>query len=134
MKQLFAFVVMLLSASMLFAQDVITLRSGETINGKVAEVGTTEIRYYKADNTDGPVYVASKSDIVQILYANGTKDVFNTQVTTSRNTTPQYYSRGYRRGYNRPFLFPIITPHIDLGHHVDLGHHSYGGHHGRRHH
>lgn len=47
MKQLFAFLVMLFSASMLFAQDVITLRSGETINGKVAEVGTTEIRYYK---------------------------------------------------------------------------------------
>jgi hypothetical protein len=53
MKQLFAFLVMLFSASMLFAQDVITLRSGETINGKVAEVGTTEIRYYKADNADG---------------------------------------------------------------------------------
>lgn len=76
MKQLFAFLVMLLSASMLFAQDVITLRSGETINGKVAEVGTTEIRYYKADNADGPVYVASKSEVVQIVYANGTKDVF----------------------------------------------------------
>ncbi len=79
MKQLFAVLVMLLSASMLFAQDVITLRSGETINGKVAEVGTTEIRYYKVDNADGPVYVASKSDVVQIVYANGTKDVFNTQ-------------------------------------------------------
>jgi len=34
MKQLFAFVVMLLSASILYAQDIITLRSGETINGK----------------------------------------------------------------------------------------------------
>lgn len=78
MKQLFAFLVMLFSASMLFAQDVITLRSGETINGKVAEVGTTEIRYYKADNADGPVYVANKSDAVQIVYANGAKDVFTT--------------------------------------------------------
>lgn len=134
MKQLLALIVMLFSASILYAQDVITLRSGETINGKVAEVGTTKIRYYKADNADGPVYVASKSEVVQIVYANGTKDVFNTQASASQNATNQNYSRRYRRGYKRPFLYPIITPHIDLGHHFDWGHHSYGGHHGRRHH
>jgi hypothetical protein len=133
MKQLFAVLVMLLSASMLFAQDVITLRSGETINGKVAEVGTTEIRYYKADNADGPVYVASKSEVVQIVYANGSKDVFNTQISANQNAANQNYSKRYRRGYNRPFLYPIIMPHIDLGHRIDLGHHSYGGHHGRHH-
>lgn len=132
MKQLFAFVAMLFSVSMLYAQDVITLRSGETINGKVAEVGTAEIRYYKADNADSPVYVANKSDVVQIVYSNGTKDVFNTQVTTRQNVKAQGYSRQYRRGYRRPFLYPIITPHIDLGHHTDLGHHG-GGHNGGHH-
>ncbi|MBX9853416.1 MAG: hypothetical protein K2X86_16845 [Cytophagaceae bacterium] len=129
MKQLFAFLVMLFSASLLYAQDVITLRSGETINGKVAEVGTTEIRYYKADNIDGPVYVATKSDVVQIIYANGTKDVFNSQTSANQNAANQNYSRRYRRGYNRPFLYPIITPHIDLGHHGFFGGH-HGGHHG----
>lgn len=132
MKQLFAFLVILFSASMLFAQDVITLRNGEIIAGKVAEVGTTEIRYYKADNADGPVYVTSKSDIVQIVYANGTKDVFNTQVPANQNAANQNYSRRYRRGYGRPFLYPIITPHIDLGHHSYGGHHG-GGHHGGHH-
>jgi hypothetical protein len=129
MKQLFAFFVMLLSASMLYAQDIITLRSGETINGKVAEVGTTEIRYYKAYNADGPVYVTNKSDVVQIVYSNGTIDVFNTQVTTSQNVQAQGYSRQYRRDYCRPFLFPIITPHIFLGHHSIFGSHHGGGHH-----
>lgn len=128
MKQLFAFVVMLLSASMLYGQDVITLRSGETINGKVTEVGTTEIRYYKADNVDGPVYVTNKSDVVQIVYSNGTKDVFNTQAASTPNVQ-QGYSRQYQRGYRRPIFYPIITPHIDLGHHG-----FFGGHHGRRHH
>lgn len=93
MKQLFAFLVMLFSASMLFAQDVITLRSGETINGKVAEVGTTEIRYYKADNAEGPVYVANKSDVVQIVYANGVKDVFTTQSSANQNAANQNYYR-----------------------------------------
>ena len=125
MKQLFAFVVMLLSASMLNAQDIITLRSGETINGKIAEVGTTEIRYYKADNADGPVYVTNKSDVVQIVYANGAKDVFNTQ-PSQPVAQSRVYSRRSGRNIYRPYLYTVIVPHIDLGHHG-----FFGGHHGR---
>lgn len=128
MKQLFAFLVMLFSASMLYAQDIITMRSGETINCKVTEVGTTEIRYYKSANIDGPVYVTNKSDIVQITYANGTKDVFNTQGTNPAVET-RAYSRQSRRGAYRPYVYPVIIPHIDLGHHgIFGGHHSH--HHG----
>lgn len=131
MKQFFAFVVMLLSASMLYAQDVITLRSGETINGKVAEVGTTEVRYYRADNIDGPVYVTSKAEVAQIVYANGTKDVFQSQ-TAQPIARTRVYGRQTGRGFYRPYVYPIITPHIDLGHHgIFGGHHGgyYGGHH-----
>lgn len=73
MKQSLAFVVMLLSASMIYSQDIITLRTGETINGRISEVGINEIRYYKSDNPDGPVYVTSKADVAEIVYANGKK-------------------------------------------------------------
>lgn len=131
MKQLFAFVVMLLSASILFAQDVITMHSGETINGKVAEVGTTEIRYYKADNADGPLYVASKSEVAQIVYANGTKDVFQAQAAQPIART-RVYGKRTGRGFYRPYVYPIITPHIDFGHYgIFGGHHGghYRGHH-----
>ncbi|MGP4854897.1 hypothetical protein ACTXP3_27420, partial [Klebsiella pneumoniae] len=62
MKQFFAFVMVLLSASFLQAQDVITLRTGETINAKVSEVGINEVRYFKSSNINGPVYVAIKTD------------------------------------------------------------------------
>ena len=131
MKQLFAFSVMLFSAFILHGQDIITLRSGETINAKVVEVGTTEIRYYKADNADGPVYVASKSDVAQIMYANGTKDVFQAQ-TAQPIVRTRVYCKRTGRGFYRPYVYPIITPHIDLGHHgVFGGNHGghYGGHH-----
>ena len=131
MKQLFAFLVMLFSASMLYAQDIITMRSGETINCKVTEVGTVEIRYYKSDNIDGPVYVTNKSDIVQITYANGAKDVFNTQ-TTNTIEQARVYNRPARRGGYRPYIFPVIIPHIDLGHHGIFGGHH--GHHYSHHH
>jgi hypothetical protein len=137
MKQLFAFLVMLFSASMLYAQDIITLRSGETINGKVAEVGTTEIRYYKSSNINGPVYVAAKSDIRQIVYENGSKDIFtHTQKPTTvivPQPVPQivYVEQPVRRRsfWNNGWWYPVVTTHIDLGHHGGF----YGGLHGRHH-
>jgi len=110
MKQLLAFIVMLLSASMLYAQDIITPRSGETINGKVSEVGINKVKYYKSSNLQGPVYVAAKADISQIVYENGSKE----------------------------WLYPVVSTHIDLRHHGSYygGHHGgyFGGHHGGRHH
>jgi len=132
MKQLFAFLVMLLSASVLYAQDIITLKNGETINGKVSEIGVSEIRYYKSDNPDGPVYVTNKFDVAQVVYANGNKDVFKTQasapVTQSRGNT-----RNRRRNYYTPYVYPLLIPHIDLGHHGFFGEHHGGGHHGGHH-
>ncbi|MBS4043686.1 MAG: hypothetical protein KGZ59_07700 [Chitinophagaceae bacterium] len=132
MKQLLAFVVMLLSASVLYAQDIITLRTGETISGRISEVGIYEIRYYKSDNPDGPVYVTSKADVAEIVYANGKKDVFKTQAQPVTQT--RKYGRRSGRNFYRPYLYPIITPHIDLGHHGFFGGHHGGGHHGGGHH
>lgn len=138
MKQLFAFTVMLLSASFLFAQDIITLRTGETINGKVAEVSTSEVRYYKSSNINGPVYVATKADISQILYENGSKDVF--AATTQQPATvimqqsaPQtvYIENPVRRRnfWNSGWWYPVVSTHIDLGHHGGYYGGHYGGHH-----
>ena len=138
MKQLFAFTVMLLSASFLFAQDIITLRTGETINGKVAEVGTTEVRYYKSANINGPVYVSVKTDISQIVYENGSKDVFAAAMQQPaavivQKSVPQtvYIEKPVRRRnfWNSGLWYPVVTTHIDLGRHGGY----YGGHHGRHH-
>ncbi|MBY0479552.1 MAG: hypothetical protein K2Q24_18025 [Chitinophagaceae bacterium] len=134
MKQLFAFIMMLLSASFVYAQDIITLRTGETIIAKVSEVGINEVKYLKSSNVNGPVYVAAKADISQIVYENGVKDVFN--ATTQQPTTvivqqPQtvYVEQPVRRRnfWNNGWLYPVVVSHIDIGHH---GGHYYGGHHG----
>jgi hypothetical protein len=87
MKQLLVFIMMLLSASFVYAQDIITLRTGETINAKVSEVGINEVRYFKSSNINGPVYVAAKADISQIVYENGNKDVFNATTANYSNCT-----------------------------------------------
>lgn len=59
------------------AQDVITLKSGDEINGKVTKVTSTEIEYKLATNPDGPVYTKPLAEIFMVKYENGHKDVFN---------------------------------------------------------
>lgn len=141
MKQLFAFFVMLFSASMLYAQDVITLRTGETINGKVAEVGTTEIKYYKSSNINGPLYVVNKTDISQVVYENGTKDVFTTatqpQTVIVNQPAPQtiIVEQPRRRTiWNNGWRLPVVSTHIDLGFGHGRNYNSHHGGHHRRHH
>lgn len=67
-----------------FAQDVITLRNGDEINGKVTKVSSTEIEYKLASNPDGPTYAKPVSEIFMIKYENGNKDVFNTEASSSQ--------------------------------------------------
>ena len=138
MKSIFFISFLLVSAGVLKAQDMIVFKNGETISAKVAEVGINEIKYYKASNLQGPVYVASKTDVTQITYSNGTKDVFpvvsNTQLSVSQQpsntvvvTQPQtvVVERRVRRSW--PYI-PVFLPHIDIGHNIDLGHHGRGHH------
>jgi len=63
----------------LLGQDIILLRTGEEIRAKITEVTSTEIKYKRFDNLDGPNYITSKSEIFMITYENGRKEVFDQQ-------------------------------------------------------
>jgi hypothetical protein len=60
-----------------FSQDMITKKSGEDIEAKILEVTTTEIKFKKSDNINGPIFTILKSDVLLVRYENGTKDIFN---------------------------------------------------------
>ena len=60
-----------------FAQDVIVKQDGSTILSKVTEIGTTEVKYKKFSNQNGPTYSILKSDIQAINYENGEKGTFD---------------------------------------------------------
>ena len=62
-----------------YSQDVIIQKSGNEFQGKVIEVGVTEIKYRKIDNPDGPLYSIMRTDVAMIRYENGTKDIFNAE-------------------------------------------------------
>ena len=54
------------------AQDVIRT-SSDTIEAKVLEIGLDEIKYKDFNNPDGPVIVIAKSNVIEIVYQNGSR-------------------------------------------------------------
>ena len=77
MKNVLIFVVLLASTLSASAQDVIVKKDGSTILSKVIEIGTTEVKYKKWNNQNGPNYTISKSEVQAINYENGEKETFS---------------------------------------------------------
>ncbi len=75
--------VSIFTASICFSQDIIIKKSLEDVQAKVIEVTTTEIKYKKFNNLNGPTYIILKSDVLMIRYENGTKDIFPESQNTS---------------------------------------------------
>ena len=69
--------------------DVITLKNGNEIYGKVAEISSTEIKYKRCDNIEGPTIIINKSDVAKIKYTNGTTELINAPSTAEEQ---DYYS------------------------------------------
>jgi hypothetical protein len=67
------------------SQDVITYKNGTEVKVKVTEVTSTEVKYKKFDNMEGPSYSILRTDVFMIKYENGTKEVFEEQ-TAPQNT------------------------------------------------
>jgi hypothetical protein len=59
------------------AQDKIYMTDNSVVSAKVLEIGTSEVKYKKADNLTGPDYIMPKSMIAMIIYENGTHEVIN---------------------------------------------------------
>ena len=78
--------IFLLTGIAVYAQDVITLRNGDEIKSKVTEISSSEIRYKRFENLDGPTIVISRADVFFINYENGTREVFG---AISETTTAQ---------------------------------------------
>lgn len=76
MKKELSLLLLSFCVSTALAQDVIVKHDGSTILSKVIEIGTTEVKYKKFSNQNGPTYSILKADILSINYENGEKDTF----------------------------------------------------------
>lgn len=80
MKKLFALFAMMIYALSMLGADIITTKNGKKLEGKVTEITSSEVKYKKASNLNGPTYSLLISDIIKIKYENGEEDVFETTV------------------------------------------------------
>ena len=71
---------------------MIVKKDGSIIQAKVSEIGTSEVKYTKWSNQDGPSYAIAKSDILAITYQNGEKETFGETTGISTNE-PQYVEK-----------------------------------------
>ena len=68
------------------SQDLITLKNGDELKGKVLEVGSSTVKY--SSDSLSPARTLSKDDIFSIDYQNGTKDLFNTEKAQTPTQAP----------------------------------------------
>ena len=71
---------------------MIVKKDGSSIQAKVSEIGTSEVKYTEWSNQDGPSYAIAKSDILAITYQNGEKETFGETTGISTNE-PQYVEK-----------------------------------------
>ena len=92
------------------AQDKIYKTGGDVIEAKVSSVGTDKITYKRYDNQNGPDYMLAKSDILKIVYQNGTVDVFTApgaRPMGHHTTKDDYKKKGKQKKYGNNILSVI---------------------------
>lgn len=98
-KFFFALLTTIFTLTVCFSQDLITKKSGEDIQAKVLEVTTSEIKYKKFDNLNGPTFSILKPEVLLIRYENGTKDMFVEEnreetISTASFSNEDFYNQG----------------------------------------
>jgi len=83
MKYIVLCFALLLTALNSSAQDSIFKRSNESVAAKIIEINSTEIKYKRADYTDGPTFVLKNWEIKYIKYANGVIESFENYSATA---------------------------------------------------
>lgn len=66
-----------------YAQDVILLKNGNELNGKIIETTLNEIKYRKSENINGPLISISTESVYSIKYENGIIDTINSALIIS---------------------------------------------------
>lgn len=74
MKKLLLFLLLIMSASNIQAQDVIVKKDGSTVVCRVVEVNSLEIVYKKWTDLNGSNYVMNRADASAINYQSGKKE------------------------------------------------------------
>ena len=115
MKKLLFIVGFLFGAGLFsFAQDLITTKDGRDIEAKILEVTTTEVKYKRFNNLDGPIFTMSKNEILIVRYENGENEVFQSanrgyygeKLNTTKTIKEGMKYKEYKDFYNPHLYLP----------------------------
>jgi hypothetical protein len=101
-----------------FSQDTIVKKNGDIIIAKISEITSSEVKYKKFDNQDGPQYILEKSKLKIIRFSNGTTEKFdlvpnNHSIASSNIDTIQKVKSNYF--YNHSTYKPTEMNHFLMG-------------------
>ncbi len=70
-------------------QDTLYFKNKTTVVSQIVELNSTQLKYKRLDNLDGPLYVSEKKDIEYVVYKTGLKEVFDSSPnpTVANNET-----------------------------------------------
>jgi hypothetical protein len=114
MKKILLFILLASLSNIIKAQDTLALRSGINIPVKIIEVGTSEVKYKKLDNLNGPNFSILKSDLSMIRYENGTKEEFKEAGKTIQKSKATKVAVGVAKGVAAGFGLLIAIGVIGL--------------------
>ncbi len=83
MKTLYLSFLLIIVSISGFAQDTLFTKEGKTINCKVLEVRSSEVKYKSKNDASKQILSLATSDISSIHYQNGTYDIFETLTDSS---------------------------------------------------
>lgn len=66
------------------AQDIILLKSGQELHGRVREISLDSVFWQQPDSLQGPRSGIAKGEVFMIKYANGSKQVFSENLPDSQ--------------------------------------------------
>ena len=104
MKKLFTLALTLLCMAWVYAADnvdIIIKTNSEKIEALIQEVSDTEIKYKKANNPNGTLFIISLDEVATIIYANGEVQAIDYQKPTQQTeeAAPQQTQNRPNYGY-----------------------------------
>ncbi|MEO0896587.1 MAG: hypothetical protein AAFY71_09330 [Bacteroidota bacterium] len=88
---LWLFCCLVLSTTLLSAQDILILQNKEKLDVKILEIGSTDIRYKLLDELEGPILKVPKEEVLMVMYEDGSKKSFENYSSSSKGKEGDYF-------------------------------------------
>lgn len=71
------------STNSVLSRDIVKLRNGTELRGKVVEISETNLQFLSSDSSEGVISAVTLSEILKITYSNGYEEIFTEEVKTA---------------------------------------------------